>query len=144
MKNFIKLLLLAAGMSVMFHYPMGNLLIILPSNILLSPLNYLQFLGLDAAFTLGLLISCLILYMFNIQQRYTWSLGFISLFIGIIFYTLAQSFKLEISIYSLEHVKEYGFNFKYLIELVFFIFISIGFILIYKSNLPAKLTGKKA
>ena len=80
MKNFIKLLLLAAGMSVMLHYPMGNLLIILPSNILLSPLNYLQILGLDAAFTLGLLISGLILYMFNIQQRYTWSLGFISLF----------------------------------------------------------------
>lgn len=128
----------------MLHYPMGNLLIILPSNILLSPLNDLQILGLDAAFTLGLLISCLILYIFNIQQRYTWSLGFISLLIGIIFYTLAQCFKLEISIYSLENVKEYGFNFKYLIELIFFIFISIGFILIYKSNLPAKLTGKKA
>ena len=40
MQNFIKLFLLASGLAIMLLYPMGNLLLILPPNVVLAPFNY--------------------------------------------------------------------------------------------------------
>lgn len=135
MINILKLILLASGMAGLLLYPMGNLIIILPSP-LLYPLNYLQYLGIDGNFALGFLISAIILYCLSVPLRYSWNIGFIFLLIGFLGFIGLQIYGFDVSKYSLKQVLEGGFNFKYFVEFIIFLFNFIGLFIIYKSNLP--------
>ncbi|MEB6677955.1 hypothetical protein [Acinetobacter haemolyticus] len=140
MEKIIKLILLATSLSIMLLYPIGNLLIILPSTPLLYPLNYLQSLGIDANFVLGLFISIFFLQILSVPQRYPFGMGFIFLSLGLLGYITFQVYKFDISLYAFNHRNKNPYNIKYLIELVIFTFNFIGLILVYRSNLPEYIT----
>ena len=82
MEKIIKLILLATALSVLLGYPVGNLLIILPTTPLLSPLNYIQSWDMDAHFVVGFLISILILKLLDVPERYPFGVGFVFLILG--------------------------------------------------------------
>ena len=135
MQNFIKLVLLACGSAIMLDYPMGNLIISLPS-LVVTPFNYLNQLGISASFGLGFFISLAVLLMLGIPQRYPQGKGFIVLGIGLMAYILFQIFRLEISISAMNQATVFSSKLKYVIELIVFSLVSVGFILIYRSNMP--------
>lgn len=139
MQNCIKLLLIASGFAIMMLYPMGNLFIVLPSSVFLSPFNYLQALGIEAAFALGFLISTIVLLMLSIPQRYPYGKGFILLGLGLISYIIFEMYKYEVNLYAFNHRNENSYNVKYLIELIIFLFNFLGLILVYHSNLPKQI-----
>ncbi|OTG57357.1 hypothetical protein B9T29_15055 [Acinetobacter sp. ANC 3903] len=139
MQNFIKLLLIASSFAIMMLYPMGNLFIVLPSSVFLSPFNYLQALGIEAAFALGFLISTIVLLMLSIPQRYPYGKGFILLGLGLISYIIFEMYKYEVNLYAFNHRNENSYNVKYLIELIIFLFNFLGLILVYHSNLPKQI-----
>ncbi|GAB02235.1 MULTISPECIES: hypothetical protein [Acinetobacter] len=139
MEKIIKLTLLATSLSMMMLYPIGNLIIILPSTPLLYPLNYLQTLGIDANFVLGFLIAIIFLKILSIPQRYPFGMGFIFLILGLFSYIAFQVYKFEISLYAFNHRNENPYNIKYLIEFIIFLFNFIGLILVYRSNLPKSI-----
>ncbi|KXO81251.1 hypothetical protein AYL20_16350 [Acinetobacter venetianus] len=139
MEKIIKLTLLATSLSMMMLYPIGNLIIILPSTPLLYPLNYLQTLGIDANFVLGFLIAIIFLKILSIPQRYPFGMGFIFLILGLFSYIVFQVYKFEISLYAFNHRNENPYNIKYLIEFIIFLFNFIGLILVYRSNLPKSI-----
>jgi hypothetical protein len=139
MQNFIKLLLIASGFAIMMLYPMGNLFIVLPANIFLSPFNYLQTLGIEATFALGFLISTIVLLMLSVPQRYPYGKGFILLGLGLFSYIIFQVYKYEVSLYAFNHRNEIPYNIKYLIELIVFLFNFVGLIFVYHSNLPKQI-----
>ncbi|OTG75197.1 hypothetical protein B9T26_06420 [Acinetobacter sp. ANC 4169] len=139
MQNFIKLLLIASGFAIMMLYPMGNLFIVLPSSVFLSPFNYLQALGIEAAFAFGFLISTIVLLILSVPQRYPYGKGFILLGLGLISYIIFQVYKYEVSLYAFNHRNENSYNVKYLIELIIFLFNFLGLILVYHSNLPKQI-----
>jgi hypothetical protein len=123
MQNCIKLLLIASGFAIMMLYPMGNLFIVLPSSVFLSPFNYLQALSIESAFALGFLISAIVLLMLSIPQRYPYGKGFILLGLGLISYIIFQMYKYEVNLYAFNHRNENSYNVKYLIELIIFYLI---------------------
>ncbi|WP_228146628.1 hypothetical protein [Acinetobacter sp. ANC 3903] len=123
----------------MMLYPMGNLFIVLPSSVFLSPFNYLQALGIEAAFALGFLISTIVLLMLSIPQRYPYGKGFILLGLGLISYIIFEMYKYEVNLYAFNHRNENSYNVKYLIELIIFLFNFLGLILVYHSNLPKQI-----
>ena len=133
MQNFIKLILLASGLAVMLDYPTGNLILNLP-NILLTPFHYLHHIGIQAA---------ILLLLLGVPQRYPYSKGFILLGIGLFAYVLFQIFKLEISISAMNQATMFSYKLKYLIELIVFGFVSIGLVLIYRSNMPRPVEAWK-
>ncbi|MFH7767395.1 hypothetical protein [Acinetobacter sp. BSP-28] len=139
MQNFIKLLLIASGFAIMMLYPMGNLFIILPPNVFLSPFNYLQTLGIEAAFALGFLISAIVLLMLSVPQRYPYGKGFILLGLGLVSYIIFQVYKYEVSLYAFNHRNENPYNIKYLIEFIIFSFNFLGLIFVYHFNLPKQI-----
>lgn len=139
MQNCIKLLLIASGFAIMMLYPMGNLFIVLPSSVFLSPFNYLQALGIESAFALGFLISAIVLLMLSIPQRYPYGKGFILLGLGLISYIIFEMYKYEVNLYAFNHRNENSYNVKYLIELIIFLFNFLGLILVYHSNLPKQI-----
>lgn len=139
MQNFIKLLLIASGFAIMMLYPMGNLFIVLPANVFLSPFNYLQTLGIEATFALGFLISTIVLLMLSVPQRYPYGKGFILLGVGLFSYIIFQLYKYEVSLYAFNHQNEIPYNIKYLIEFIIFLFNFSGLIFIYYSNLPKQI-----
>ncbi|TCB71019.1 hypothetical protein E0H88_06860 [Acinetobacter sp. ANC 4216] len=139
MHNFIKLLLIASGFAIMMLYPMGSLFIVLPSSVFLSPFNYLQALGIEAAFALGFLISAIVLLILSVPQRYPYGKGFILLGLGLISYIIFQVYKYEVSFYAFNHRNVNAYHVKYLIELIIFLFNFLGLIFIYHSNLPKQI-----
>ena len=136
MHNLIKLLLIASGFAIMMLYPMGNLFIVLPSSVFLSPFHYLQAVGIEAAFALGFLTSAIVLLMLSVPQRYTYGKGFILLGLGLISYIIFQMYKHELGLYAFSHRNEYAYPIKYLIEFIIFLFNFLGLVFIYHSNLP--------
>lgn len=147
MQNFIKLFLLASGLAIMLLYPMGNLLLIIPPNVVLAPFNYLQTLGIEAAFSLGFLITMIVLLILAIPRRYPYGKGFIILGIGLLSYIAFQIFKSEISLYAFHHQTQHSYNLKYLLEFIIFLLNGVGLALIYHSNLPRQIEqwkGKKS
>ena len=142
MQNFIKLILLASGLAVMLDYPTGNLILNLP-NILLTPFHYLHHIGIQASFALGFIIAAILLLLLGVPQRYPYSKGFILLGIGLFAYVLFQIFKLEISISAMNQATMFSYKLKYLIELIVFGFVSIGLVLIYRSNMPRPVEAWK-
>lgn len=135
MINIIKLILLGSGMACLLLYPMGNLIIVMPS-IPFNPLNDLERLGFDGTFVLGFIISSMILYCFSVPLRYSWGIGFIVLLIGLFGSIGLQVYRSEVSTYSLKQVLAHSFHFKYFIEFIVFLFNFIGLLLVYRSNLP--------
>ena len=147
MQNFIKLFLLASGLAIMLLYPMGNLLLIIPPNVVLAPFNYLQSLSIEAPFSLGFLIAMIVLLILAIPQRYPYGKGFIILGIGLLSYIIFQIFKSEITLYAFNHQTKHSYNLKYLIEFMIFLLNCIGLAFIYHSNMPRQLEqwkGKKS
>ncbi len=136
MEKIIKLILLATALSVLLGYPVGNLLIILPTTPLLSPLNYIQSWGIDAHFVMGFMIAIIVLKLLDIPERYPFGAGFVFLILGFFAYVLFQIYKLDISMYAFNHREENRYNIKYLIEFIIFLLNIIGLILIYRSNPP--------
>ena len=110
-----------------------------PSSVFLSPFNYLQALGIEAAFALGFLISAIVLLMLSIPQRYPYGKGFILLGLGLISYIIFQVYKYEVSLYAFNHRNENPYNIKYLIEFIIFSFNFLGLIFVYHSNLPKQI-----
>lgn len=147
MQNFIKLFLLASGLAIMLLYPMGNLLLILPPNVVLAPFNYLQTFGIEASFSLGFLIAIIVLLILAVPQRYPSEKGFIILAIGLLSYIIFQIFKSEITLYAFNHQTRHSYNLKYLIEFMIFLLNGIGLGFIYHSNMPRQIEqwkGKKS
>jgi hypothetical protein len=142
MQNFIKLVLLASGLAILLDYPMGSLILSMPS-LLLAPFNYLNQIGIEASFVLGFFISIILLLLLQVPQRYPHSKGFILLGCGLVAYILFQIFKLEISISAMNQLTLSSYRLKYVIELIVFSFISVGMILIYRSNMPRPVEAWK-